>query len=49
MNTELFFMRTLFVLVAITSVTAMSGMIRSDASSIQKLAQQHAAASTKAG
>ena len=42
MKLELFFMRTLFVFAAIASVTAMGGMLRSDATPAQKVAQANA-------
>ncbi|MEO7917466.1 MAG: hypothetical protein ABIR16_07455 [Dokdonella sp.] len=48
MKTELFLMRSLFVLAAIASITAMGGMLRSDVVVGQKLAQSHAVA-THAG
>ena len=45
MKTELFFMRTLFVLVAIASVTAMGGMVRSDVAPTHSVVQATAASS----
>lgn len=46
MKTELFFMRTLFVLVAFASVTAMGGMLRGEQAPAQKLVQTAPAATT---
>ncbi len=48
MKLELFFIRSLFVLVTIATVGAMAGMLQSNAVQAQKIAQTHAAA-THAG